>query len=168
MFKPINNGIFVYFVSIIYSLMEIEMEGPNGWCTHMPTARNILATFTFYHLLMMAFIILVFFQLFHRKDIWMIIMYTTLFFFIEDVMWFMFNPYYTIKKYSKENIHWHTRWIFGQPIENYICYLVLIITYIKTKYKKEHMNSVINIGILMAIGISLAPLYHYFYFKIRQ
>ena len=83
MFKPIQNGIFVFIVSIIYSMIEIEMEGKNGWCTHLPTAKNVISSFTLYHLLMMALIFVIFYQMFHKKDIWIMIFYITMFFFIK-------------------------------------------------------------------------------------
>ena len=79
------------------------MEGKYGWCIQLPTAKKVMADFTFYHLLMMCFIIITFYQLFHRKDIWIIVFYIAAFFFIEDYIWFILNPYFT-DKYSKENI----------------------------------------------------------------
>lgn len=168
MFKEIQNGIFVFIISIIYSLIEIEMEGKYGWCAQLPTAKKVMADFTFYHLLMMLFIIITFYQLFHRKDIWIIVFYIAAFFFIEDYIWFILNPYFTFDKYSKENIPWHKHWIYGQPIENYFCYAITIFTYFKTKFKTEQMTSILNILILIFLTMSLAPLYHKFYFMIRK
>ena len=168
MFKPLQNGIFVFVISIIYSLIEIEMEGEYGWCEKLPTAKKVISSFTFYHLLMMVLIITLFYQQFHKKDIWLIIFYITSFFFIEDFLWFILNPYFTYDKYSKENIPWHKHWVGAQPIENYVCYLITIITYFNTKFKSEQMTSIINIIILIFLTMSLAPLYHKFYFKIRN
>ena len=48
MFKPLQNGIFVFIVSIIYSLIEIEMEGKHGWCKNLPTAKKVVSSFTLY------------------------------------------------------------------------------------------------------------------------
>ena len=167
MFKPIQNGIFVFVVSIIYSLIEIEMEGKNGWCTHLPTAKNVISSFTLYHLLMMALVFVIFYQMFHKKDIWIMIFYITMFFFIEDFLWFVLNPYFTIKNYNKENITWHKTWISGQPLENYICYGIVLLTYFNTKFKKEQMNSILYIALLIAITVSLAPFYHLIYVKLH-
>ena len=162
MLKPINNGVFVFLFSIIYSLIEIEMEGKNGWCTHLPTAKNVISTFTLYHLLMMVLIILTFYQQFNNKDVWLIVFYITMFFFIEDLLWFVLNPYYTIKKYSEKNIPWHSKWFWGQPIENFFCYFIIFITYFNTKYKKEHMNSFIYILLYLNSFLGL------FYFQKDQ
>ena len=65
MFKPLQNGIFVFIVSIIYSLIEIEMEGKHGWCKNLPTAKKVVSSFTLYHLLMMSLILILFYQQFH-------------------------------------------------------------------------------------------------------
>ena len=168
MYKSINNGVFVFFVSFLYSLIEIEMEGKGGWCINLPTAKKVLADFTMYHLLMMMIIILIFYQLFHKKDIWIMIFYITMFFFLEDLLWFIYNPYFTYKKYSSENIPWHKHWIYNQPIENFMCYTIVLFTYFKTKFKKEQMNSIIYILLLLGIFFCLAPIYHVLYFKLRH
>lgn len=168
MFKPLQNGIFVFIVSIIYSLIEIEMEGKHGWCKNLPTAKKVVSSFTLYHLLMMSLILILFYQQFHKKDIWLITFYITAFFFIEDFLWFILNPFFTYDKYKKENIPWHKQWIGGQPIENYICYFITLVTYFKTKFKSEQMTSIMNISILIFLTMSLAPLYHKFYFRIRK
>ena len=166
--KSINNGIFVFFFSFIYSLIEIEIEGKDGWCKNLPTAKNVFFNFTLYHILMMCIITLTFYKIFNKKDIWILIFYITMFFYIEDYLWFIYNPFYTYKKYSKEFIPWHKHWFLGQPIENYICYFIILMTYFKTKFKTEQMNSSIYIVLLLSIFTLLSPLYHIFYFKIRQ
>ena len=167
MLSKINNGAFVFLISIIYSLIEIEMEGKNGWAKNLPTARNVIFTFTLYHLYMMAFVFLIFYQLFIDKDIWMMTFYTTMFFYIEDFLWFVLNPYFTIKKYNSKNVKWHKKWILGQPIENYISYLIFMFTYYNTNYKSEHTNSLIVIILLLSITVLLSPIYHKFYLKIH-
>ena len=40
------NSIFVFVFSLIYSLMEIEIEGKHGWCKELPTAKNVCKDFT--------------------------------------------------------------------------------------------------------------------------
>jgi len=106
--------------------LEIEIEGKDGWCKNLPTAKNVFFNFTFYHILMICIIALTFYKIFNKKDIWMIIFYITMFFYIEDYLWFIYNPFYTYKKYSKEFIPRHKHWFLGQPIENYICYFIIM------------------------------------------
>ena len=137
MLPKIHNGVFVFFVALLYSLMEIEMEGKDGWCKNLPTAKNVIASFTWYHILMMIIIILIFYQTFRSLDIWMVVFYITSFFLIEDFLWFVFNPFYGIKKYKKENIPWHKNWSAEVPIENFIGLAIFITTYIKTKDGKK-------------------------------
>lgn len=168
MLPKIHNGVFVFFVALLYSLMEIEMEGKDGWCKNLPTAKNVLVSFTWYHILMMVIIILIFYQTFQHLDIWMTVFYITSFFLIEDFLWFVFNPFYGINNYKQENIPWHKNWSAELPIENFVGLAIFIFTYIKTKFKTEHMNSLIYMGIGVAVAICLAPLYHVFYKKIRM
>ena len=56
-----------------------------------------------------------------------------LFLLLEDVLWFIFNPYFTIKKYKKDLVWWHSKqpWIYGIPFHNYLTItLNCIISYI--------------------------------------
>ena len=46
----------------------------------------------------------------------------------------------TYKKYSSENIPWHKHWIYNQPIENFMCYTIVLFTYFKTKFKKDNSS----------------------------
>ena len=110
------------------------MEGKDGWCKNLPTAKNVIASFTWYHILMMIIVILIFYQTFRGLDIWMVVFYITAFFLIEDFLWFVFNPFYGIKKYKKENIPWHKNWGAEVPVENFIGLAIFLTTYIKTKF----------------------------------
>lgn len=39
----------------------------------------------------------------------------SLFFVLEDIFWFIFNPHYTLKKFINKDIEWHKRWFLGLP-----------------------------------------------------
>ena len=49
--------------------------------------------------------------------------------FLEDILWFIFNPHFTIKKYLKKDIWWHSKqpWYFGMPLHNYIISIIVLI-----------------------------------------
>ena len=100
------------------------------------------------------------------RSILLSIYYITLWFFTEDFLWFVFNPYYTIKKYTKESIPWHSNqpWIFGMPLHNYICFTILgFITYILKDYRLLKIKFLLFIYTLILINIS--KYYHKFYMK---
>ena len=52
---------------------------------------------------------------------------------LEDTMWFIFNPFYTVEKYTKDNIWWHSNqvWIFGLPSDIYkVVFSILLASYL--------------------------------------
>ena len=40
-----------------------------------------------------------------------------LFWVLEDMLWFVLNPHYGWKKFTKENVPWHKRWALGVPVD---------------------------------------------------
>ena len=164
----LNDSLFVFIFSIIYSLMEIEIEGKNGWCSELPTAKNVLGDFTFYHLLMNILIIITFWKVFNKYDIFTIIFYITSFFLIEDFLWFVLNPCYTMKKYTKENIPWHKTWMLNMPSANIFGLGVLFICTLLSKNKSKLSISFIVFIVLTTLTILSSPFYHDFYHLIRK
>jgi hypothetical protein len=43
-----------------------------------------------------------------------------LFWATEDFLWFVINPAYGIKRFKKEHVPWHPRWIFYLPLDYWI------------------------------------------------
>ena len=101
----------------------------------------------------------------NSKSIGVFIFHITLFLLLEDFLWFVFNPYYTIKKYNK-NIDWHSnqKWLFGMPLHNYIGIMILLLM----TYLTNEITLLENLGFtLLATFIItyLAPIYHKFYLR---
>lgn len=131
--------IFLIAITVLaglFAMVEIQIEGPNGWAKNLPTWRVedhwLLHIFwggramTGYHAWIFAFMT-VFFHLpllfFGQWDLALegrVLGAFFLFWIIEDFLWFVFNPGYGIKKFNKANISWHPRWIIGAPIEYWI------------------------------------------------
>jgi hypothetical protein len=120
---------YMILMSAIFALLEIQVEGKDGWCKNLPTFRinvffkKILGgkPLTGYHLYMIIFMVLVFHGLFSLE------MYTYItslkaigllsyFFVLEDFLWFVFNPHYTVRKFGKPYVEWHKRWVWGLPL----------------------------------------------------
>jgi len=141
--------IFVFIAAAITSILEIQIEGSNGWAKNLPTWRSnpkklyvkILCfifnkkELTGYHLAYWTQILI----FMHAPIFWEVqwslpleshIMASfLLFFLIEDFLWFVFNPAFGIKKFKKENIPWHKNWIGPFPRGYYISTILIIILY---------------------------------------
>jgi hypothetical protein len=125
-----HDALFVVLTAAVYALLEIQIEGPNGWAAKLPTWRksgfpwNILVGadkeltgFHFYSTLLLLF-------LFHFPFLfvdWALsleLRVMALFFAlrsIEDFLWFVLNPAYGISKFNRASIPWHKNWFLGLP-----------------------------------------------------
>ena len=95
--------------------------------------------------------------------------YTVLFILVEDILWFVFNQYFTLKKYDKDSIWWHSKqpWIFGIPLHNFIGvgYLTIVSWILSSYY--------LFIGILISFAFIyccelLSHRYHKFYMSVHK
>lgn len=133
--------IFAVITSTVFALLEIQIEGKNGWAAKLPTWRlkNPFKRFinwpylTGYHLylnLLFIFILQLPFFLglsLNLKneililEIFMLIMLT------EDFLWFVLNPKWGIKKFFNEEVPWHSKKILFLPRNYWIGFAVIII-----------------------------------------
>ena len=113
-------------------------------------------------------IIITFMKIFYSDGIFDVIFYTTSFFLIEDFLWFVLNPNFTIKKYTKENIPWHKEWMLGIPTANFVGFAIFIGCIIMSENRNELATSLLVFLILTTLAILVSPFYHNFYYKIRN
>ena len=107
-------AIFVVFVSMIYAMIEIELEGKHGWAKTLHTVHitKDRKSLTYYHLLMFIFIFSMFYVIFALKQKYMTIknslyIFTIVlsFFMLEDMYWFILNPHHSF--FNRNNSDWH-------------------------------------------------------------
>ena len=164
----IGTSLYIAIYAILFSLLEIEIEGKHGWAKKLPT-QPIFYTFTTYHIIMNIIVIFTLIYSLYPNDIYTIIFYIVAWFLIEDTMWFMLNPYYTISNYKKEKISWlnNQSWYMGMPMQNYTGLSIMAIAAYLNGSNKLVYSALIMI-ITTAITLMLAPLYHSFYMKTHK
>lgn len=128
--------IFLTIISILYANVEIEIEGEHGWAQDLPTwtygpewmtkilnGKSITGYHTFFLVLFLPAMFhfpLFFTQWTVSKEL---VIIGAFFFFVvvEDLMWFVFNPKYGLKRFNSKNknIWWHRNW-FGPLPDLYI------------------------------------------------
>jgi hypothetical protein len=140
--------IFLLITSVLFALLEIQIEGKDGWAGRLPTWRKpinkkgVLGFLsdpnqpqTGYHTHLWAFLFTISHIVFLltpwtiRGEIY-VISYYCLLTTIEDFLWFVLNPNYGIKKFKKGEIPWHTNWFLGLPRNYWINYPIGIILYL--------------------------------------
>ncbi|MCR4327516.1 MAG: hypothetical protein NUV46_02965 [Nanoarchaeota archaeon] len=193
----IVKSIFLFTISLIFALWEIEIEGKNGWAKKLPTwyrKSGLSKVFYFfsskkplsgYHLFMMSFMILIFHLLFFFGESWTlikefeIVLAIFIFLFLEDFLWFKFNPYFGLKKFKRNNIWWHDgkgKWIFGKIPAVYLkslgtlIFLIIIFSGITKSYEFLYDNLLIllTLTIFTVLSSLLVRPYKNWYKKMRE
>lgn len=138
------TNIYLFFLALVLAILEIQIEGKYGWAHHLPTWRpkgeNIFLKMykkfmsgreaTGYHMAMFSFVLMIlhmpyFFALTFNIENYL---KTWSFFFIFvvlwDFLWFVLNPHHPLKKFKKEHIWWHKKWLGGAPLDYYLSLLL--------------------------------------------
>jgi len=186
--------IFLFILALLLALIEIEIEGKNGWAEKIPTWYRKKGKFmkiwnlfnnqrpmTGYHLFMMLFLALFFHLEFFLGLNWSMskeLEILSIFIILVcawDFLWFVFNPYYGIKNYKKEKVWWFakSRWDFGIPNDYIysflISFLLCLLNYFLFGFDIfNFVNIVVIFAVLIVICIILAPFYHSWYKNIRK
>ena len=142
--------LIAYFIlgiilSTVFALLEIQIEGKNGWAGQLPTWKLYKPWFKYipggnkpltgYH----TFLWMLMFLYPHvtflltpwdiEKEI-ILISFVLLVLRLEDFLWVVLNPSYGIKKFKKEFLPWHSQWLGPAPVQYYtsiITWLLLLI-----------------------------------------
>lgn len=128
---------WIALLGFLFAQVEIQIEGPNGWASSLPTWRldhpilHVLwggRTLTGYHAFVFAFMFFVFHLpvfIVGRPTLAMelrIFGSLMLFWVWEDFLWFVFNPAYGIGRLRPETVPWHHSWLLGLPTD-YLTFL---------------------------------------------
>ena len=142
--RGISHGLFVFLVATLLALLEVQIEGPNGWARALPTWRldgELVKTITGgrpitgYHvylwLLLLALLHApVLFTKFTRELEARLLGWFLLLTVSWDFLWFIWNPSFGLSSFQRENIWWYTRWILGIPIDYYVGILLSLLVYL--------------------------------------
>ena len=166
---------FTLIFSLLYSLIEIEVEGKYGWMEKAYSVGVVKSggkNFTLYHIYMILSLVLIYAYLTDLKmnidSIGFFLFHITLFLLLEDFLWFVFNPHYTLKKYKKDEIWWHAEqpWFKGIPLHNIAGSLILLII---TVFNTNLFYTNIMKTFAFTVGcIFTSKYYHKFYNYLRK
>ena len=128
--------LLILWAAFVFAKLEIEIEGKHGWAEKLPTwrvERHVLLDMFFggrpltgYHVWAFLFV----FTMFHLPFAWngswsltgelRVLGGYTLFWIVEDLLWFLFNPHYGWKRFTRDNVWWHKRWVLGLPADYWV------------------------------------------------
>ncbi|CAN5480839.1 hypothetical protein BH10BAC5_BH10BAC5_26190 [soil metagenome] len=175
--------LWYFFISALFALTEIEIEGRFGWAKHLPTAKDtksffaskiLSKPFTMYHFLIFSIVFAGLHNFFFEGIQWTLnrelrtvsqwlIMIVT-----WDFLWFVFNPFYTWRGYRKDKLPWYSGAWFMRVSTDY--YIALLFYFIFSLLGNELYGGIFRFIfylILTGISVLIAPLYHRLYFHLR-
>lgn len=143
----IISNVYLFILATVLAILEIQIEGKNGWAMNLPTWRpNKVNRFikiykklmsdrevTGYHITMFTFVLLIlhlpyaFGQTLNLVNWLMTISLFFIFVILWDFLWFVLNPYHPLKKFNKEHIWWHKKWWARAPLDYYLSILLSFI-----------------------------------------
>jgi len=125
----------VFAAAFLWAKMEEEIEGEHGWAESLPTWRidnhpllNLLMNgrpMTGYHLWAFSFIFFAFHLALIGAGSWSwraecaALGSISLFWVLEDFIWFMVNPYFGWRRYRRQDVSWHRSWWLGLPADHW-------------------------------------------------
>jgi hypothetical protein len=137
---PVPHLVFagaVLAAAAFFALLEIQIEGGNGWASSLPTWRlenrwtRVFfgrRALTGYHLYVHLFVLVLLhlpYALALTTPSWAvearIVAFLVLFWVIEDFLWFVFNPAFGLRRFTPEHAWWHApSWWWIAPREYWI------------------------------------------------
>lgn len=136
-----------------FALIEIQVEGPNGWAANLPTWRlkshwyNRLfpgRPLTGYHFWILIFIAVIAHLPYAFGLPWTwagqmrSIAFILFFWVFEDFFWFLLNPHYGLAKFRPQFITWHRRaWWWIAPRDYWIAIALAILVYVASRPEQQ-------------------------------
>jgi hypothetical protein len=123
-----------FVCATLFALLEIQIEGKNGWAGKLPTWRIRSAFFRYipggtdvitgYHFYLWSFLLAFshipfIFVGWNLKRELLLLSFLVLVLFLEDFLWFVFNPHYGLSRFNRKSIPWHHHWIGPFPMQYY-------------------------------------------------
>lgn len=183
----IATNIYLFIMALVLALLEIQIEGKNGWARNLPTWRpskdkwhaKLYSTvfsgkeLTGYHIAMFTFVFLIFnlpyvFGIPLTLENWLktVSIYFT-FSMTWDFLWFVFNPNYPITRFGKEDKINHLKWVGRVPVDYFFIILASLAVLLPAIWADRSVFAwwAANIG-LFALETFLAVLISLYILKI--
>jgi len=159
----ILTNMYIFIMALVLAILEIQIEGKDGWAKNLPTWKPPLHTWyaelysrlmfkkrlTGYHLAMYLFVILIFFlpyadglplTLFNgTKTLSLYFLFTV----VWDFFWFVLNPNYSLAKFKRQYVPWHVLWLFGLPAD-YWAALVLSFVVLTPNFINNYSSNILS------------------------
>lgn len=153
--------LYILSHATIFAWLEVEMEGKHGWAVNLPTSCAF-GGWTWYHIAMNLIVLLSVAAVTRGydstfKNIWekyvagvlLYVFRVAVWFCVEDIMWFVINKHYGIRKYTKHDIFWHAdkTWFLGTILLNWFVFIGAIILGFVEKIATNKITVFVETGV---------------------
>ncbi len=169
--------IYIFILALILAILEVQIEGAHGWAKNLPTWRanpnkwyaKIYMKMmegkemTGYHISLFSMIFLLFHFPYASGLTWTIsneistIIFFLFFIVVEDYLWFVVNPYFTVKDFKGDHMFWHQKWFLKIPRDYWTAIILsILLAFLKEIiYQPNYIYQwLIAFGILFFLTIS--------------
>ena len=178
--------VFYFFVIAIFlAILEIQIEGPDGWAAKLPTWRAKQGSrlgkifkklsgqkeLTGYHAALMVFLLMAFHLVFVWNWDWSVwqelelLAIFVLFTQVWDFLWFVLNPGFSLRKFNRENVWWHKKWWGWAPVDYYVAALLSALLLLPETLLINPVEGIFKILVLLGINLILTVTTVIFYPK---
>jgi len=175
--------IYFYVLALVLAMLEIQIEGMDGWAAKLPTWRvkpgSGLDKFfkkiagqkdlTGYHTALMVFLLLFAHWPFVWSGSWnmmaefellaIFFMFTS----VWDFLWFVLNPRFSLRKFNKERVWWHKKWWGKIPVDYYVGVIGSLILLAPELMLINPVVGIYKMVILLGVNLALVSLTVIFY-----
>lgn len=143
--------LYLFLISLIFAVFEIQIEGKNGWASALPTWRPSPSGYfskiyrlilfgkdvTLYHLLIFTLLLAILHYPYFAGKIWSLnqeLISLSFFFLLSvvwDFLWFVINPSYGFSRFKPSYIWWHKKWLFFLPVDYWVGLIFSALFYIR-------------------------------------
>jgi hypothetical protein len=168
--------IYIFILALILAILEVQIEGAHGWAKNLPTWRANPHKWyaklymkmmegkemTGYHLSLFSMIFLLFHFPYASGLSWTIsneistIIFFLFFIVVEDYLWFVVNPYFTVKDFKGNHLFWHQKWFLKLPRDYWTAFILsatLALLKNNLYYPRFMQNWAIAVGILLILTV---------------
>jgi hypothetical protein len=132
--SSIGFTLYLFAICLVLALLEVQIEGANGWASALPTWRiepkwllrlTSGKAITGYHIWLNSLLILwLHLPFWFGPWSWageLMIAGTYFLMAVEwDFLWFVLNPHFGVSRFSRAHVGWFRNWYWGIPREYYI------------------------------------------------
>lgn len=142
--RGLVTGLYLFLLSALLALFEIQIEGAHGWAAALPTWRistPLVRAITGgrpidgYHIYLWLLLLSLLhapalFKRWSLRDEARVLAWFLFVSVYEDYLWFVWNPHFGLARYDNSDIWWYSNWLLGVPTDYFVGLGASLVAYV--------------------------------------